>query len=136
MVRGILADINIQGQVLLLVALMRGEPWQEFWEDLRLTCFTFADLGLERDTPDDVIWGLCQGRGLVLVTNNRHAGSADSLETTIRQHNLPTSLPDLTIADAEQLRHSREYADRVIERLLDTLMRIEDLRGTGRLYLP
>jgi hypothetical protein len=136
MVRGILADINIQGQVQLLVRLMRGEPWREFWEDLHLACYTFADLGLARDTPDSVIWRLCQERELLLVTNNRNAEALDSLETTIRQHNLPSSLPVLTVADAEQLRHSREYADRVIEKLLDVLMRVEALRGTGRLYLP
>ena len=136
MVRGILADINIQGQVQLLVALMRGEPWREFWEDLQLTSYTFADLGLARDTPDNVIWTLCQEQELLLVTNNRNAEALDSLETTIRLHNLPSSLPILTIADAERLRHSREYADRVIEKLLDVLMRVEALRGTGRLYLP
>jgi hypothetical protein len=41
-----------------------------------------------------------------------------------------------TIADAERVRHSREYADRVIASLLDALLRIDSLRGTGRLYLP
>ncbi|HEX5273025.1 MAG TPA: hypothetical protein VFW33_21155, partial [Gemmataceae bacterium] len=89
-----------------------------------------------REAPDDVIWKLCQERELVLVTNNRSAEAVDSLESTIRRQNLPTSLPVLTVADAEQIRHSREYADRVIERLLDVLMRVESLRGTGRLYLP
>jgi hypothetical protein len=41
-----------------------------------------------------------------------------------------------TIANLPQLRASRQYADRVIDKLLDALLRIDALRGTGRLFLP
>jgi hypothetical protein len=34
------------------------------------------------------------------------------------------------------LRACRDYADRVIDVLLDSSLRIDALRGSGRLYLP
>ena len=43
-------------------------------------------------------------------------------------------MPDI-LADGHLLR-SRDYADRIVERLMDYLMNIEDYRGAGRLYLP
>ena len=70
------------------------------------------------------------------MTNNRNEDDAESLQATIRARNRPESLPVLTIADTERLRSSRDYAERVAESLLDTLLRIDALRGTGRLYLP
>lgn len=82
------------------------------------------------------VWDLCQERELVLITNNRNADDADSLEMTIRQRNTQSKLPVLTIANPEHIRRSRDYAQRVVESLLDALERIESLRGTGRLYLP
>jgi hypothetical protein len=45
-------------------------------------------------------------------------------------------LPVLTISDAGRVIHSREYANRVVETLLQYLMDIENVRGTGRLWLP
>ena len=42
----------------------------------------------------------------------------------------------MTVAVADHILQSREYADRVIEQLLDYLHDIDKVRGTGRLYLP
>ena len=41
-----------------------------------------------------------------------------------------------TVGDGKRVFESRDYALRVAEQLLDYLMRIDDLRGTGRLFLP
>jgi hypothetical protein len=54
----------------------------------------------------------------------------------VREHNTENSLPVFTVADAEAFRHSREYADRVVETLIDYLLDIDRYRGVGRLYLP
>ena len=56
------------------------------------------------------------------------------VEATLREFNKPDSLPVFTIADVPRLRSSRAYAERVVERMLDFLMRTDDLRGTGRLF--
>jgi hypothetical protein len=134
--RGILADVNIQGQVEILRLILEGDYWAEFWRQLSLGVYHFADVGLEGNTPDSVIWRVCQQRELILITANRNADGPDSLETAIRNENTAQSLPVFTLADAEGIRHERSYAERVVERLLDYLMNIEKVRGAGRLYLP
>ena len=134
--KGIVADINIQGHVDLLVVLMQAEPWKLFWDYLQLKYVHFADISLAPTTSDSVVWETCQKRELVLITDNRNKHDADSLEATIQQYNTATSLPVFTIANVPHLRASQAYAHRIIDKLLDSLLRIDALRGTGRLYLP
>lgn len=134
--KGILADVNIQGHVDLLVKLMQAEPWKLFWDDLQLQYVHFADIGLAVDALDSLVWETCQKEELILLTANRNKNDPDSLEATIQTRNTPTSLPVFTIANVPHLRASRKYADRIIDKLLDSLLRIDDLRGIGRLFLP
>ena len=96
----------------------------------------FRDLSLPLNAPDALIWRTCQAHQLILLTGNRNADGADSLEATLRTHNTSASLPVLTIADTEQLLRSRDYADRVVGQMLEYLLDIEQYRGTGRLFLP
>lgn len=134
--KGILADINIQGQTDALITLLGREPWKLFWDDLHLRYCHFSDVGLDPDAPDSLIWQVCQEQQLVLLTNNRNQDNDESLETTIRANNTADSLPVFTIGNVYQLRNSRDYGARVAEKMLDFLSHIENLRGTGRLYLP
>lgn len=134
--KGLIADVNIQGYVDWLVVLMQAEPWKLFWDHLQLAYVHFADVGLVASSRDSLVSETCQTNGLVLLTNNRNEDGEDSLEAVIRSRNTPTSLPIFTIANVRHLRNSREYADRIVEQLLDALLRIDALRGTGRLYLP
>ena len=41
-----------------------------------------------------------------------------------------------TIADMNEFRTNNSYVERVIEAAFDYLLRIDEVRGTGRLYLP
>jgi len=41
-----------------------------------------------------------------------------------------------TIADINEFRTNNAYVERVIEALYDYLLWIDEVRGTGRLYLP
>jgi predicted nuclease of predicted toxin-antitoxin system len=106
------------------------------WYHLHVQYAHFADVGLAPDALDSLVWETAQNQELVLITDNRNKRDADSLEATIQMRNTPASLPVFTIGNVAHLRASRDYADRVIEKLLDSLLRIEALRGTGRLYLP
>ena len=54
----------------------------------------------------------------------------------IRVENQPDSLPVVTLADPRRITRDRLYAQTVAERLLDYLMRIDEVRGTGRIYVP
>jgi hypothetical protein len=135
-VRAILGDVNIQAHVQFLVGVWESDAWREVWHSLGLRLITDRDLDLPLDVSDVILWQRCQQEEVVLLTANRNADGPDSLEATLRRQNTPKSLPVFTLADAEHLRRSREYADRVAERLLGYLLDIDNYRGTGRLYLP
>ena len=134
--KGVLADVNIRGHVDMLVVLMKAEPWNEFWDHLQMTYRHFDDVGLLRESPDSLIWQTCQKEELILITENRKKDGPDSLEATIQACSTSTSLPGFTIANIPRMRSSQEYANRGIEAFIDSLLRIDTLRGTGRLYLP
>jgi hypothetical protein len=134
--KGILADKNVEGHVTALVRILQEPTWREFWLHLNLSVFTFEDLGLAASAPDSLLWHACQQEGILLITSNRNAAGSDSLQETIRTRNRVDSLPVFTLADAERVVNDRGYAERVAEALLEYLFRIDDLRGTGRLYLP
>jgi hypothetical protein len=133
--RGIVADANIEGHVERLVDHILAAEWAEFWEHLGMTLETFAGVGLAGSAPDAEVWRTCQREQLVLVTANRNDDGSDSLEATIRTENTSDSLPVLTVADADRVLHSREYAERVVAKLMEYLVDIDQYRGTGRLYL-
>jgi hypothetical protein len=136
MARAILSDVNIQGHVQALVHFLEGPAWRDVWASLGLGLCTFRDLGLAPDVVDSILWQQCQDEQVILITANRNAAGPDSLEVMLRSRNTPESLPVFTLADPDRVLHSRDYAERVVERLLDYLLDIDQYRGTGRLYLP
>ena len=135
-ISGILADNNVIGHVEYVVRKLQSDYWKEIWESLNLSLFTFEDLLLLPESVDSVVWETCQQYGVVLITANRNAAGEDSLENTIRIRNSSDHLPVITIAQVERVLHDRDYADRVVERLLEYLLDIDNLYGTGRLFVP
>jgi hypothetical protein len=135
-VKGLVADANIQGQVEYLVQRMQADAWAEFWQALGLVLHRFEDIGLSGSSTDLEVWNVCQAEHLILITDNRNLDAEDSLEATIRRNSSPESLPVFTIADMNQFRMNSSYVERVVEVLYDYLLRIDDVRGAGRLYLP
>ena len=119
-----------------LVRAMQEEPWAEFWGHLSLFLYRFEDVGLTPSSTDPEIWQRCQTEQLIFITNNRNQDSADSLESAIRIHNTPSSLPVFTMGKLGRLQRSSEYADRVLKTLYAYLLDIDRVRGAGRLYLP
>ena len=134
--KAILGDINIQGYLRILLLVLQREDWRELWDSLNLTVLTFRDVGLSPKASDAVVWQTCQQQQMILVTANRNADGPDSLEATLRSQNTTSSLPVFTIANARKVRRSRDYAERVVAKLLEYLLDIDGIRGTGRLYLP
>ena len=134
--RGILADINAEGAVACLRLCWISTTWREFWAEHDLAVESFRTLGLPFDAPDQTLWRLCQQEQLVFITGNRNRRGPDALEAVIPSENQPTSLPVVTFGDTNRLLRYRLYAERVAERLLDYLMRIDEVRGTGRIYVP
>jgi predicted nuclease of predicted toxin-antitoxin system len=132
---GIMSDHDIAGLATTLFQRCRDE-WSEFFDELDVRIVTFEDLDLASDAADSEIWHACQLNNVVLVTANRNEDSDESLEATIRQHNQPDSLPVLTVGNVHALRMDSEYFHRTIDRLMETLIDIDALRGAGRLYIP
>ena len=133
---GLLADNNVEGQVKLLLQICQTSRWRELWDSLNLVVETFEDLGLSRDASDLVLWQTCQVHELVLITANRNYDRPDSMEAAIRNFNTPVSLPVITLADPKRILESGDYAERVVERILEYLIDLERYRGTGRLFVP
>jgi len=119
-----------------LVAAMQREPWTEFWIHMNIALFTFEDVGLTPISADQDIWFCCQREQLVLLTDNRNKDSEDSLTATINTYNEAESIPVMTISNLRRFRTSKTYADRVLKKLLNNLLDIQNLLGAGRLYLP
>jgi hypothetical protein len=136
MVRGILADVNVEGHLQVLLRVFRQDPWHEFWNYLNLATLAFADVGLLPNATDLVIWQTCQRESLILLTGNRNAQGDDSLEAAIRNYNTPDSLPVITLGTAERVLLERSYAERAAVRMLDYFLEIDRYRGAGRLYAP
>jgi len=134
--RAIMADNDIQGHMNALMHLLTSDAWRDLWVGLNLTVRTFAEISLTADVSDAALWHRCQQEQIVLITGNRNKESSDSLEATIQNFNTPTSLPVLTLADPNQVLANRDYANRVVEAMLQYLMEIDNVRGTGRLWLP
>lgn len=134
--RGILADVNIELHFRQLLGVFLDAARRDFWLDLKIDAFMFADLALDPKTVDRVVWQRCQSDGLVLVTANRNQQGPDSLEETIRALNQADSLPVLTIADDQRFLRDAAYREQVAERCLEYLYDMANLLGTGRLFLP
>ena len=134
--KGLLADNDVQRQVEILRHIFESEAWREIWRNLNLPLLSFETLGLPRSASDADLWRGCQKHEVILITANRNEDGPESLETTIREFNNFESLPVFTLANPKRLLHDRAYADRIAERLLEYLLEIDKVRGTGRLYLP
>jgi hypothetical protein len=133
---GILADNNIKGHLRVLAVILDGESWGELWESLKVSFLNFRDLSLPYEISDADLWEVCQREQLLLLTANRNARGEDSLEQTIRRANTTDSLPVLTLANPGRVLHSRDHAEKVVERLLEILIDLDNFRGVGRLFLP
>ncbi len=133
---GVLADGNVEGHFKMLMRVLEMPAWRELWTALKIEIVTFEHLGLAKHVSDQVLWRTCQTHDVVLITGNRNADGPESLEAAIRFENTDESLPVLTIADPTSIYTDRAYTELVAERLLEVLMDLDGLRGTGRIYVP
>jgi hypothetical protein len=136
MVIALLADMNVVRHAAYLAARMQAPAWREFWDYLQVRLVTFAEADLKPDDTDATVWHRCQEREFLLLTSNRSDDGPESLEATIRTANTPQSLPVFTLANSDEVLRNSFYAEAIVESLYDRLLRIDSLRGTGRLYLP
>jgi hypothetical protein len=132
----IMADHDIEGQVQLVLHLLMSPEWHALWTELAVRVESFASAGLSSNTPDAALWQFCQRQQIILITGNRNEDGPESLEAVLQGSNTPASLPVFTISEPQRMLSSRAYTHRVVERLMEYLIDVDNLRGTGRLYLP
>jgi hypothetical protein len=130
---GVLVDHNIE---------LHGELiWKQFnstdWVGMQVSGFpSLAECGLDAQASDRTIWLYCQKHGLVLLTANRNKRGDDSLQLVIEELGTPDSLPVLTLANANRVLVDADYRELCAYRIADVALRADELRGTGRLFIP
>jgi dihydroxyacetone kinase-like predicted kinase len=129
-------DHDVEGHFDVLLGHLNAEHWQDLWQRLDIKVQSFESLGLSAAAADRLVWQVCQSQQVMLVTANRNDDGPDSLAATIRECNTTQCLPVFTLANKDRILESSAYAAEVVERLLDYIMYIDDLRGTGRVWLP
>ena len=72
---------------------------------------------------------------MILLTANRSMKGEDSLEQVLREENLPTSFPAVTLANVDQI-IERDYREKCVDRLLEIALYIENYLGVSRLFIP
>ncbi len=136
--RGLLADVNVQGHLPYLRQLLDTLGLGSVLAELKLSLVTFPELGLPRDLDDRPLWVRCQQDGWVLFTENRNADGSDSLQATLNDSWQVGRLPILTLANKGKFEHSRAYAERVATDIAELLFGIAQGQylDQPRIYVP
>ncbi|MBD2692032.1 DUF5615 family PIN-like protein [Anabaena catenula] len=127
-----LIDYNLTGDAVLFWGTLAAEGWVDL---LSIRFFTFKQIGLATDSSDRIVWQFAQANQMILITANRNMKGSDSLEQMIREENIETSLPILTIGNPDRF-DERGYREKCAARLVDIVLDIENYMGAGRIFIP
>jgi hypothetical protein len=128
----IVVDHNIEGHAMLLWGTLTAEGWPEL---LALRLLTFPQVGLPYNSSDREVWRFIQAQQMLLLTANSRMQGEDTLEHTIREENTLTSLPVLTIGNADRM-VERAYRERCAMRLVEIGLELHNYLGAGRVFIP
>ena len=128
----LLSDHDIVQQARLIWEVFTEGDWRYFGVTHLVS---LADVGLDSAASDREIWRTCQSHGLVLVTANRNADGIDALANVITEMNHAGCLPVLTIGSPRQVRE-HSYREDCAYRIADIVLELEQVRGSGRLFIP
>jgi hypothetical protein len=136
--RGLLADVNVQGHLPYLRQLLEALGLWVVLAELTIGFATFPDLDLPRDLDDRSLWIRCHQDGWVLFTENRNDEDADSLQATLADSWREGCLPVLTLANKGRFENSTEYARRVAIDVAELLFGIAhgEYRDRARIFVP
>ncbi|WP_193199386.1 ACP S-malonyltransferase [Nostoc sp. MG11] len=128
----VLVDHNLRGYIVLLQGTLSSEGWFDL---LPISFVMFEEVDLAVDASDRLIWRFAQENRMLLLTANRNAKGKDSLELTIREEGISTSLPVITIGSLDRL-IELEYREQCSACLVDIILYIDNYLGVGRLFIP
>ena len=127
-----LIDHNIEGQALLLFGSLISGGWLD---TLPMRFVTFDEVQMPINSSDRVVWRFAQKNHMILLTANRSMKGEDSLEQVLREENLPTSFPVVTLANVDRI-IERDYRERCVDRLVEIALYLENYLGVSRLFIP
>ncbi len=128
----ILIDYDLQGFDIFLEAGLRETGWDQL---IRCEFKRLRDFGLPQDFSDQEIWRFVQEHQLLLITNNRNQEDETSLQATILRENTLTAWPIITVSDKDALLQT-DYRQRVVQRLVEIIVDLDNYLGAGRLFVP
>jgi hypothetical protein len=128
-----LVDHNLRGHAVLLSGSILSSGWLD-WVFIRF--ITFDEMGLPINSDDRVVWQLAQSNQMILLTANRSMNGENSLEQVMREEITSTSLPVITIGDADRLLNDSEYRQRCAIRLVEIVLDLNIYMGVSRLFIP
>jgi hypothetical protein len=127
-----LIDQNLEGYAEILLGGIASQGWLDL---LPIQFITFAEIGLPLNSSDRIVWRYAQTHQMILITANRRMKGQDSLEQVMREENISTSLPVITIANLTRF-NERNYREECIERLIEVSMYVEKFLGSRRVFIP
>ncbi len=128
-----LVDHNLEGHALLLSGTLASLGWLDL---LSIHFTTFEEISLSITSDDRIVWRFAQTNQMVLLTANRSMKGKNSLEQVIREENTSTSLPVVTIGNADRVLTDPDYRNSCVDRLIEIVFDIDDYRGSRRLFIP
>jgi hypothetical protein len=128
-----LVDHNLEGHALLLSGNIASLGWLDL---LPIRFITFEEIELSVTSDDRIVWRFAQANQMILLTANRSMKGKNSLEQVMREENTSTSLPVVTIGDANRVLTEPDYRNRCVDRLIEIIFDVDDYRGSSRLFIP
>lgn len=128
-----LVDHNLEGHALLLSGSITNQGWQDLFP---IRFILLEEIALPANSSDRIVWRFAQTNQMVLLTANRRMKGSDSLEQVLREENVPTCLPVVTVGDADRVLNDPNYRELCVNRLVEIALYIENYLGTSRIYIP
>jgi len=127
-----LVDHNLEGHALVLSGSLANQGWL----DLFSIRFAFLEeMELPVNSSDRIVWRFAQANQMILLTANRRMKGKDSLEQVLREENTLTSLPVITIGDADRVLDDPDYRELCVNRLVEVVLYINNYIGTRRIFI-
>jgi hypothetical protein len=128
-----LVDHNLERHAVILSGSISNQGWLD-WLSARFV--TLEDVSLSVKSDDRVVWRLAQSNNTVLLTANRRMKGKNSLEQVLREENTGTSLPVITLGDADRFLQDSSYRESCVGRFLEIVFYLDYYMGVGRLFIP
>jgi predicted nuclease of predicted toxin-antitoxin system len=128
-----LVDHNLKGHARILLGSIAGQGWLDV---VPIRFVMFEEVGLSIDSTDRVVWRIAQKNQMILLTANRSMKDEDSLEQVMREENTQSSLPVVTIGNADRVLNDSIYRKRCVDRIVEISIYTANYMGARRVFIP